>query len=232
MTAILKRSFGPYTVSLYMGKQTEVTGINSNLQDGSHIVMWEFDSPEPSNMLGQLRLAQQYHCLSDIHIARSSEGGGYHAYCFTALPWIYSMHVVSGTGGVDPGYISMCAMRGHWTLRTSDKGRGAPQHWLTLPSNVPPDCDKHDLIGGVNYKVWERKNRRPSTTATCTTCGFPTPPEPVIVELAGILAQAAASTVSVISCAWCESAKLEYQPNPGILDHWICPACLDSGPAP
>ncbi len=177
MTVIKKGKLGQYTLSLYMGKQTEVTGINSTLKDGLHIIMWEFDNPDPTHMLGQLRLSQQQFDLAPIHIAKSSVGGGYHAYCFTAVPWIYSIHIVSGTGGVDPGYISMCAMRGHWTLRTTDKGHGAPKHWRTLPSEVMPDCNKHDLAGGVKYKVWERKYRKASSTARCTTCGFPAEPE-------------------------------------------------------
>lgn len=232
MTSILKRRIGRYTVSLYIGKQTEVTGINSNLKDGQHILMWEFDNPDPTNMLNQLRYVQAEHVLSDIHIARSSEGGGYHAYCFTAVPWLYSLHIVSGTGGVDPGYVNMCAMRGHWTLRTSDKGKGAPQHWLTLPSDEPPMCNKHDLYGGVNYKVWERKSQPASITARCTTCGFPTPPPTAPLVSAGIPAQDAESIVSAISCASCGKSILEYKPYPGPLKRWICPPCLDVGPVP
>ena len=173
MTVIKKGRLGKYTVSLYVGRQTKVTGINSALKGGLHIIMWEFDNPDPSNMLAQLTLCQQQFDLSPIHIARSSDGGGYHAYCFTAVPWIYSIHIVSGTGGVDPGYISMCAMRGHWTLRTTDKGQGTPKHWRTLPSEVEPDCDKHDLAGGTHYNVWERKSHKSYKTARCTACGFP-----------------------------------------------------------
>ena len=129
-------------------------GINSTLRDGSHIIMWEFDHPHASEVYNALlRVAKQYQ-LPAIHVARSHPGGGFHAYCFRRSAWVDSLHIVSGTMWVDPGYISMCAMRGHWTLRLTDKGQGTPEHVFTIAGYGEEQCSAEDLISLVKYEAW------------------------------------------------------------------------------
>lgn len=154
MTHILKRTWGNWRFSVYIGRVTSVRGVNSSLSDGSHITMWEFDDPDLERAIDALLAAQYRYHLPHITICRSSEGGGYHAYCFLKSTWMRSVHIVSGTLGVDPGYISMCCMRQHWTLRLTDKGRGAPEIVAGLFSDRPNDASWQDLKSFVRYESW------------------------------------------------------------------------------
>lgn len=157
MRFLVRYRIGAWRVTLSVGRVTEVHGINSDLRDGNHIVMWEFDETDWSKVRSALLIAQKNHGLSTIYVARSHPGGGYHAYCIMSLPWIRTVHIVSGTQLVDPGYIGMCAMRGHWTLRLTDKGIGAPEHWQQLPSGVMETTTIYNLTGYVKYEAFKSK---------------------------------------------------------------------------
>ena len=156
MSKIIRRNIGPYKLSLYFGKTTKIQGINSNLTDGNHAIFWEFDGEEEAPVIAALRSVQARYRLPAIHLVRSHPGGGFHAYCFKT-PWVKTIHIVSGTNGIDPGYLSMCAIRQHWTLRVSDKGKGSPEFHSMLESKIPADCTEHDLATFVEYESWKTR---------------------------------------------------------------------------
>ena len=135
------------------GLVTKVLGVNSNLKNGRHIIMWEFDETNGPEVEKALWAAQVCYRLPDIHIARSHPEGGFHAYCFKALSFVETLHIVSGTALVDPGYITLCAMRQHWTLRLSDKGQGQPEFEKILPGYGKPTAEPGDLVGIVEYSA-------------------------------------------------------------------------------
>ncbi len=132
-------------------------GINSELKNGKHVIMWEFDETKWEIVESALKLIQSEQGLSTIYVARSHDGGGFHAYCLLATSWVRSIHIVSGTLMVDPGYINMCAMRGHWTLRLTDKGLGAPKHYTQLFSAVKETASITDLKSYVKYEAYKSK---------------------------------------------------------------------------
>ncbi len=144
--------------SLRIGRVSQVTGINSTLKDNSHIIMWEFDETDWRLVKRWLWASQAFHSLPAIYVSRSHPGGGFHAYCFQRVNWIDSIAIVAKTEGVDPGYISMCCQRGHWTLRLTDKGKGTPQYLTTLPSGHPETASKNDLLSVVQYESWRSDN--------------------------------------------------------------------------
>ena len=145
-----------FQISLMAGMVTKVTGINSNLADGQHIVMWEFDETDFMKVEAALFAAATFHRLPSIHIAQSHPGGGFHAYCFRRMSFVESLHIVSGTALVDPNYITMCAMRQHWTLRLTDKGQGFPHYYASIMTRIEPDCDFMDLAGVVEYHAYQK----------------------------------------------------------------------------
>lgn len=57
-----------YYLRLRFGRIIKVMGINSNLKDGNHILMWEFDITDEKSVLKALRLVQREYNLSLIHI--------------------------------------------------------------------------------------------------------------------------------------------------------------------
>lgn len=158
MRYLFRNRIRSWRIALSVGRVTDVKGINSELKDGKHIIMWEFDETHWEIVHGALSTAQRNFGLSTIYVARSHPGGGYHAYCLLAVNWIRSIHIVSGTALVDPGYINMCAMRGHWTLRLTDKGMGAPHHWMQLASFVEETAQIYDLKSYVQYEAFKSKS--------------------------------------------------------------------------
>lgn len=153
----IQRRIGRMKFSLVIGLVTRVQGVNSTLANGKHIIMWDFDEPNLSHIKLCLYHTQRTYHLPAIYIAQSHPGGGYHAYCMARLDWMKTIEIVAGTEGVDPNYVSMCAMRGHWTLRLTDKGEGLPQHVETLLSNWPDDVGPSEFKSWVDYEVWSKK---------------------------------------------------------------------------
>jgi hypothetical protein len=146
-------------VSLVIGKTRDVIGVNSTIGEDSHIIMWEFDDPDLTKIRQELWATQVFHSLPNIHISESHPGGGYHAYCLHKCTFVESLHIVSGTKHVDPRYITMSAMRGHWTLRRTTKGQGEPRYIETLESEIPDTAQMEDLGSWVKYEVWSKKGQ-------------------------------------------------------------------------
>ena len=136
---------------------TRVRGINSTLQDGKHILMWEFDEQEESIVVEGLKYVQARWGLPEVHLARSHPGGGYHAYSFKPVDFTRALHIISGTPYVDPAYIRMCCIRQHFTLRLTDKGQGAPAWIRTLPGYSEAIAKPADLVSYVEYETYARK---------------------------------------------------------------------------
>lgn len=157
MRILLRHRFGPYRAALSIGRVTDVQGVNSELADGQHCLMWEFDGSEFAPVYAALMGAQAAWALPRIIIARSHPEGGFHAYCFQRATWLRSLSIVASTDGVDPAWINLCAMRGHWTLRLTDKGQGAPLYHSALPSMVPDTCSMLDLVRYVKYEAHTTK---------------------------------------------------------------------------
>lgn len=157
MRISIRKRIGRLKFSLVVGTITQVQGVNSTLENGGHIIMWEFDETDFYKVRDWLLRAKALWKLPAIYLSQSHPDGGYHAYCLARLEWLQTVAVVADTPGVDPGYVSMCAMRGHWTLRLTDKGRGRPEFICKLESEYPDDVTPSDLKSWVNYEVWSSK---------------------------------------------------------------------------
>ena len=60
---------------------------------------------------------------------------------------------------MDPRFVTMCAMRNHWTLRRTTKGEGVPRYVETLESEIPETAKLEDLGSWVQYEVWNKKRQ-------------------------------------------------------------------------
>jgi len=138
-----------------LGKLKLVAGINSNLKDGNHILMWEFDGVEFQQIRSVLEAIQDDYVLPDIHILKASTETSWHAMCFTRCPWPLAISIVAGTPKIDLSWLKMCVSREHWTLRVTDKGQGAPEIVEVL-AGATPECTPEDLTGAVLYQAWQR----------------------------------------------------------------------------
>ena len=157
MRLLIKRSIGDWRIILSVGRVTGVQGVNSTLTDGNHMLMWEFDTTAYAPVYLALAQAQRRYTLPEIRILQSHPDGGFHAYCWTRMPFIRTVTIVSSTPGVDPGFITMCCARRHWTLRLTDKGQGTPKLMSVVKSLLPDESDISDLVGGVHYTTHRAK---------------------------------------------------------------------------
>ena len=131
------------TGSLY--RAHPVDGVNSEIEGGGHILMWDFDGVSLVDVRGALKLAQSYYELPRIFILESSPGS-YHAYCFVRSTWGEACAIVAQTPGVDKVFLSIAILRGYFTLRFSDKRKGKLRPVGELDSDVPEQVDpKIDL---------------------------------------------------------------------------------------
>ena len=146
---------------LRIGNLKLVAGINSNLKDGTHILMWEFDNDTYWRVRKVLQEAQDEWDLPDIHILQPSSNKSWHAICFARCPWPLAISIVAGTPGIDIDWLRMCVNRENWTLRVTDKGQGTPEVFEVL-AGIPPECTPKDLTGAVLYEAWRRGELKPN----------------------------------------------------------------------
>jgi len=131
----------------------KVTGVNSYIGKSLHFLMWDFDHTKLSKVKDALRKVQARYFLSDIHIAKTKEDGGYHAFCFTAVDWQRAIEIVAATSGVDMKYLKWSMFRGRFTLRVSEKMGRIPYKVATLEGYQLPDVTIKDLKSWVIYET-------------------------------------------------------------------------------
>lgn len=154
MRISIRRRLGRIRFSLVVRTVLNVQAVTSRLDDGNHIIMWDFDDVPLNVVEVTLMTAQSRHTLPAIHISRSNDAGGYHAYCLARVSWLRSLEVVAGTQCIDPEYVSMAAWRKRWTLRLSDKGQGVPTFVETLSSEWPEEVEQRELTSWTDYEIW------------------------------------------------------------------------------
>jgi hypothetical protein len=150
---IKRLTIGHYRLTLTFARIAKVIGVNSELENGRHILMWDFDDvPLDVVMLG-LRLVQVRYHLSDIHICRTKEPDNYIAYCFSSQEWRVACEIVAQTRNVDWQFFRFGVYRGHFTLRVTPKGDRQIRFATRLASYYEPDCKPEDLKSWVRYET-------------------------------------------------------------------------------
>ena len=128
---------------------TDVTGVNSNLPEGDHIVMWDFDDVPLEEIEFELNWLKNHYKLPNIYILNTGKPNHFIAYCFKAMPWRKSVEIVAGTLAVDPNFFKYGVYREHWTLRVTPKEGRKPRLVKILHSQVEEDCSIDELNSWV-----------------------------------------------------------------------------------
>lgn len=151
---MLKRvRIGSLRVGLSIARVTNVEGVNSLLDNGKHVLMWDFDNttlPEVNHALYRVQLRYK---LSSIFIFETKPETNYIAYCFTALPFLEACSIISATHGVDNYFFRFGVYRGKFTLRVSPKNDRHIKYAMILPSELPSNCWMQDLKRFVKYET-------------------------------------------------------------------------------
>jgi hypothetical protein len=154
---MIKRiTIGDLRLTFGAARIIRVVGVNSTLENGRHILMWDFDNKNCQEVYHALRETQLAYGLPDIIMLESKSDKNYLAYCFKQVDWIDAVRIVANTALVDYNFLKFGVYRHHFTLRVSPKlGRQIHFHSL-ISSMVRPDCTQDDLTSWVKYETMKR----------------------------------------------------------------------------
>lgn len=150
---ILRATVKNIRFTFTVAKIAKVIGVNSELEDGRHILMWDFDDVDFWEVRYALAQVLRKYELSTIHILRTKKPNNYHAYCFTALNWRESVEIVTQTWNTDWQFIRFGVYRGHWTLRVTPKGDRQPEIVDRIEGITKATCTPPDLKSWVRYET-------------------------------------------------------------------------------
>lgn len=155
---IIRWTLGNIRYVLSAAKVTKIMGINSQLGDDDHILMWDFDHTSLFDVCYHLRYIQHRYMLSDIHILETNhQEGNYVAYCFTRTEWHDAVAIVASTHGVDWNFVRLSVFRGWFTLRVGEKKSGKPKLVKRLEGLQLADVKPEELKSWVEYETLEEK---------------------------------------------------------------------------
>lgn len=150
---IKRLNIGDVRFTLTMAHISKVTGVNSSLPDGKHIIMWDFDGVAFAPLVMELIAVQGRFSLPKIYVLNSGDATSWIAYCFGGRDWIDALRVVVCTDYVDPNFIRFSAYRRHFTLRVTPKqGREIKLRFI-IPSDVKENCTMRELKSWVKYET-------------------------------------------------------------------------------
>ena len=136
----LRKHLGPIHLYIGLSRQRRLIGVNSRIDvPNKHMLMWDFDGQAaaiPPYLALDLKIRE--HRLPPIYLLDSSPFH-FHAYCFVGMDWREAFRLVEETPGVDPVFLKLAYLRGHFTLRIQDKRRGV----LRLREAIPGLSDEH-----------------------------------------------------------------------------------------
>jgi len=151
---MIKRfNIGSLRLTFTLAHITKVKGVNSELEDGNHILMWDFDNVPLDNVRSALLYVQSRYLLPSIIILETKERQNYCAWCFARLPWEVAVEVVAATKGVDWNFFRYSVWRYHFTLRTTPKNGRDSKRVATLPGLSPNEATVEDLRYWVEYET-------------------------------------------------------------------------------
>lgn len=137
-------------------RTVEVKGVNSELKDGYHFLMWDFDDLDEFWVYEDLWEIQEKHNLPTIYVLNTGLPNYWHAYCFHRCDWLEARAIIAGTRGVDRVFLTLGIMRGYFTLRISDKRGREFKRVFTIKSDLPETVQPEEVSSFVHYTTKRR----------------------------------------------------------------------------
>lgn len=140
-------------VTLTVARIAKVIGVNSMLENGNHILMWDFDETPLEEVERSLKIVQARYGLSQIHICRTKVPDNYVCYCFSQHDWRRTCEIIGQTPNVDWQFFRFGVYRGHFTLRVTPKNDRQIKLVKHLEGFELADCNPSDLKSWVRYET-------------------------------------------------------------------------------
>lgn len=133
----------------------QMLGVNSNLPDGKHFIMWDFDNCQLDNLSNILSIVQSCYNLPNIYILSTGTEGHYHAYCFKRVSWVHLITMLMQTPLLDRSFLQVGFLRRYLTLRISPKNDCFITIQRILRSHIDETVDKTQFPQLVKY--WTKR---------------------------------------------------------------------------
>jgi hypothetical protein len=137
-------------------KYQTTEGLNSKLEDGNHVLMWDFDGYGFDIVRDGLINAQRIYKLSTVYLFGTKPPDHYHALCLTRHSLIETIHIITSIPIVDPQWLRGGCVRQYFTLRIGRKNGHYPKAIKIFRSKVKPDVKIDDLKYFDRYETIDR----------------------------------------------------------------------------
>lgn len=150
---IFKLRFGKWRLTITLAPVYDIIGVNSLLETGEHILMWDFDDVPYSTVAFNLATIQYIFDLPNIYILNTGKPNNYIAYCFKRFLWELARAIVGMTPDICENFYKWGVFRHRFTLRVSRKGKRRPRLFGVIQSNILEDVSIKDLKSWVQYET-------------------------------------------------------------------------------
>ena len=155
-----------FTFTLY--QITDITGVNSLLPDGNHILMWDFDDVPLEIVQSELGIIQSIYDLPTIYILNTGKPNHYIAYSFAKCTWRLTVEILAATPHICEDYFKWGVFRKRFTLRVTPKEGRKPKLVALLYSKTPEDVNVSELTSWVKDTLSARSY--PFSSSTRQAC--------------------------------------------------------------
>jgi hypothetical protein len=142
---ILKLKLGKWLFKFIAAPVEIHGGVNSNLPDGSHILMWDFDDVSLEQVRKELLATQYIYQLPNIYILNSGKPNHWVCFCRKRLPFWLACHIISSTPSVDRNFYRYGVWRGYFTIRITPKNGKVPKLTEVLEGYTKEDVEIEEL---------------------------------------------------------------------------------------
>ena len=146
-------AIGDWRLYISISRRKPVLGVNSDLGDGTHVLLMDFDNVPSGNILQDKldKWAAGYQ-LSAVTVVESSPGN-YHGYCFQRHSLEETTLILAGAPFIDGMHWRLGVVRGYWTLRISQKGEWLMRRRFATYDYGKPNVDPTELGSFVIYEA-------------------------------------------------------------------------------
>lgn len=149
----LRHQFGRWIVAFYVRRTHFTGGFNSNLKNGGHMLMFDFDNITLRQAETELRHVQDVYRLPTIYVLNTGRPDSWHAYCFRRSSIYEAMKIAMDCPSIDMNFIGFGAYRKHFTIRLAPKGGRAVEIVERLYSPHLEDCSVSELDSFTYYQT-------------------------------------------------------------------------------
>lgn len=149
----LRFRFLNHRIVFYNRRIYETGGINSNLKNGLHVPMFDFDYINIRELETEMMRLRDEFNLGQILIMNTGKYDSYHGIVLNAMSWRDAVALVASCKYTDLKHLQFSLRRGHFTLRVLPKAGRKLYLTSIIRSENPSDVRIKDIDSYVLYET-------------------------------------------------------------------------------